>query len=117
MADKPTIRVADFFCGCGGTSAGLRAAGMSIAVGIDFDPEAAATYRRNFAPDGTKFIERDIRDITVSEVATAVGPRDLPLLVTACAPCQPFSQLGGRGKTNRQDRTLLLRLLPFIEAL
>ena len=31
------FNVIDFFCGCGGTSAGLRAAGMKIIAGIDYD--------------------------------------------------------------------------------
>ena len=30
-------RVFDFFSGCGGTSAGLKASGMEIAVGVDDD--------------------------------------------------------------------------------
>ena len=35
-ATDDRIRVADFFCGCGGTSAGLQAAGMEIVFGLDF---------------------------------------------------------------------------------
>lgn len=115
MADEPAIRVADFFCGCGGTSAGLRAAGMTIAAAVDFDAEAAATYRANFP--GTMFFERDIRRVSPEEVRDAVAG-DGPLLVSACAPCQPFSSLrGSEAKVNRRDKTLLLRLLPFIEHL
>lgn len=105
--------VADFFCGCGGTSAGLRAAGMDIALGLDIDADAAKTYRRNF-PEAT-FFESDIAKVTPREVLAAVDP-DRPLLVSACAPCQPYSGLGGGAKRDPR-RTLLLRLLPFLEVL
>lgn len=37
---KMNINVIDFFCGCGGTSAGLRKAGMNVIAGIDIDPQA-----------------------------------------------------------------------------
>lgn len=53
-----TPTVIDFFSGCGGTSAGLRDAGMRIAAAVDFDAAAAATYRANF-PDA-EFHETDI---------------------------------------------------------
>jgi DNA (cytosine-5)-methyltransferase 1 len=106
--------VADFFCGCGGTSAGLRAAGLAIAFGLDSDPEAAKTYRRNF-PEAA-FIERDIESVEPTEVAEAIKHHAGPLLLSACAPCQPYSGFGGARKRDPR-RTLLLRLLPFVEAL
>ena len=108
------VRVADFFCGCGGTSAGLQAAGMKVAFGLDFDSEAAITYRRNFSD--ASFIEQDISNVEPSEVAAAVGRDDGPLLFSACAPCQPYSNFGGAKKRDPR-RTLLLRLLPFVEHL
>jgi hypothetical protein len=49
----------DFFSGCGGTSEGMRSAGLSVKLGIDLDLEAARTYRSNFPRAG--FIRRDIR--------------------------------------------------------
>ncbi len=55
------IHVYDFFSGCGGTSAGLKAAGLKIVFALDNDPDAAATYRLNL-PE-VKFFERDIRDL------------------------------------------------------
>jgi C-5 cytosine-specific DNA methylase len=35
------IKVFDFFCGCGGTSAGFRRAGLDIPVGVDRDPDGS----------------------------------------------------------------------------
>lgn len=105
------IRVADFFCGCGGTSAGLRAAGMDIALGLDFEPEASMTYRRNFP--SAAFIEQDIVDVSVQEVSDAMSGTEGPLLLSACAPCQPYSSFVERPARDRR-KTLLLRLLPII---
>lgn len=108
------IRVADFFSGCGGTSAGLRAAGMDIAFGLDFEHGASKTFRRNF-PEAA-FVERDIVKVSPEEVRELVGAGEGRLLVSACAPCQPYSSfVKGRGRDRR--KTLLLRLLPFIERL
>jgi DNA (cytosine-5)-methyltransferase 1 len=110
----PRIRVADFFCGCGGTSAGLRLAGMEIALGVDFEPRASETFRRNF--DEAKFVERDIAEIDPADIAEGLGEDDGPLLISACAPCQPFSSFVGHRPVDPR-RSLLLRLLPFIRAL
>lgn len=108
------IRVADFFCGCGGTSAGLRSAGMEIAFGLDMEPDASKTFRLNFP--GASFIERDIAKVDPEEVAATVGVARGPLLVSACAPCQPYSSFVEQQARDRR-RTLLLRLLPFIRRL
>ena len=92
------MRVYDFFSGCGGTSAGLRAAGMEVALGLDCDHEAGLTFRRNFPK--AVFLERDIRKVRATEFDSYVErDRNYPIVFTACAPCQPFS------KQNRQKRT------------
>ena len=39
-----SVKVFDFFSGCGGTSAGLRSAGMEIALGLDNDRDASQTF-------------------------------------------------------------------------
>jgi DNA (cytosine-5)-methyltransferase 1 len=114
VATSSKIRVADFFSGCGGTSAGLRLAGMDIRFALDIDPEAASTFRRNF-PE-TTFAESDIAKLEVEMVAEAVENGPGPLLVSACAPCQPYSTFVGQRRKDPR-RSLLLKLLPFIEKL
>jgi DNA (cytosine-5)-methyltransferase 1 len=110
------MRVIDFFCGCGGTSAGLRAAGMSILAGIDLDREAAETYRTNF-PEA-EFIERDIQKVDPSELSALVArDRGSRLLFSACAPCQPYTSFHRKSARRAEQRTLLLRLMPFIDQL
>lgn len=100
--------VVDLFCGSGGVSHGLRAAGWKILVACDNDPFAAATYKANHP--GTAFIEGDIQqDKTVKRIAVAVRRRKVDLLVI-CAPCQPFSsQNRHRGDDEREQ--LIIRAL------
>jgi DNA (cytosine-5)-methyltransferase 1 len=109
------IQVIDFFCGCGGTSAGLEAAGMSILAGIDNDADAGATYQRNF-PDAKFFLD-DIRCLQPYDFRDLIGDdRSVPLLVSACAPCQPFSKQKTT-KHKRDERSVLLdQLHRFVRA-
>lgn len=108
------IRVYDFFSGCGGTSAGLRAAGMRIVLGIDFDHDAAETYRRNFPR--THFIEDDINNVATDalEEYGAANERGLRLF-SCCAPCQSFSILNRNRDYNDERAGLLLEFARFVE--
>ena len=99
------IDVADFFCGCGGTSAGLRNASMNIVAGIDNDPEAGASFKKNF-PEAEFFLQ-DIRLLQPYDLHPFL-PRERcrPLLFSACAPCQPFTKQ--RTKKNKADKRVSL---------
>ena len=86
-----TVRVFDFFSGCGGTSYGFRQAGMSISLALDCDPDSAKTFRANL-PEANFFL-RDIRRTrpdTIRELVVKVAPK--PVLFCGCAPCQPFTK-------------------------
>jgi DNA (cytosine-5)-methyltransferase 1 len=89
---------------------------MTILGGLDLDTEAAATYRLNFPQ--AAFIERDIRKVDPLEISDAM--RRMPgsrLLISACAPCQPYTNFHRKSSRRAEQRTLLLRLLPFIDHL
>ncbi len=108
-----TMRVFDFFSGCGGTSAGLRAAGLEVAVGLDCDREAGLTFRRNF-PEAI-FVERDIRGVRARELDGLVGrDRVHPIVFTACAPCQPFSKQNRQKRADDRRTSLLDELRRFV---
>jgi DNA (cytosine-5)-methyltransferase 1 len=108
-----SIRVVDFFSGCGGTSAGLRAAGMKILLGIDNDEDAEATFRENFPQ--ASFVGRDIRKIRTSDLARFIPvERSYPLLFCACAPCQPFSQQRRKKRRNDERASLLWQFVRFV---
>jgi len=109
------INVVDFFCGCGGTSAGLRASGMNIVAGVDNDAQAGATYAANF-PDA-KFLLRDIRTFAPSELAGLLGSYPGKLLFAACAPCQPFTKQNTAKKKDDNRRELLDHFHKFVQEL
>lgn len=108
----------DFFSGCGGASQGLRQAGYDIVLGLDFDKDAAASYRANF-PEAS-FFEGDIREISEGDVAAVIhasNPENQPLLMAACAPCQPFSSQNKFKSVQDNRRSLLDETHRFIREL
>lgn len=108
------VKVFDFFSGCGGASAGLRSAGLEIALGLDNDPDAARTFQTNFAE--ADFLCADIVGIPEESLRHVVSRwQKHPLMFNACAPCQPFSRQR-RGEADPNDRRLALlsHLLRFV---
>lgn len=79
----------DLFAGAGGISEGLRQAGWWPLAGTDIDPDACATYRKNF-PEASAvwgdLRERRIRDKLIRR-AQSVD------VVVGGPPCQGFSQV------------------------
>lgn len=63
-------KVIDLFCGAGGLALGLQKAGFKISASVEMDPKACATYRNNF---GSHLIERDIHQLSVSELLEFAG--------------------------------------------
>ncbi len=104
----------DFFSGCGGTSAGFRKAGMDVRLGLDIDPEAARTFRRNF-PEA-RFVESDIRAVSACSLDQYLrsGAAAGPLVFAACAPCQPFSRQNRLKRADDMRSSLLRELRRFI---
>ncbi len=112
----PQVVLADFFSGCGGTALGFARAGMAPVLAIDWDQDAAATFRLNFPT--TKVIERDIREVRTEDVDAVLQPSAGSIrLFAGCAPCQPFA--GHRhAPTSKDARSyLLLEFLRFVTAL
>jgi len=109
------VDVIDFFCGCGGTSAGLRDAGMNIIAGIDFDNVALKTFKRNFP--SAKALNEDVTALTAKRLLKKIGDFERPLLLSACAPCQPFSQQNKTTTDTDGRRGLLQEMHKFIKVL
>ena len=112
-----TVKVFDFFSGCGGASCGFEAAGMDVVFAVDFDEEAQRTYAANF-PD-VHFELGDIRSLGAELVLQHVAAAQAsPVLFCGCAPCQPFTkQNTSHPDSGDDDRVpLLLRFADFVEA-
>ncbi len=82
MTEHP--RAADLFCGAGGLSAGLEAAGCRVAYAADCDPTAVKSYCLNFPRHAA--CERLHWDSALPSVDIVVGG----------PPCQGFSSAGHR---------------------
>ena len=76
------LKVLDLFCGAGGLSLGFWSAGFDVS-GIDRNPDASKTYRKNLGDSKCAELREDY-DFPDSDVIIA-GP-----------PCQPWSHAGKR---------------------
>ncbi|WP_208975348.1 DNA cytosine methyltransferase [Pannonibacter phragmitetus] len=109
----PPIFVYDFFSGCGGTSAGFRAAGMKPILALDIDLEALSTFSENFKDAAV--IARDVRKLSTADLEHLFErERTSPILFSACAPCQPFSKQNRQKKSNDDRASLLNELGRFV---
>ena len=111
-----TVKVFDFFSGCGGASRGFQDAGMEVVFALDWDPDAKETFEKNFP--SAKFVFTDIRNTTVDSVHKLVASATPhPVLFCGCAPCQPFSKQNTTlPEPDKDDRVpLLLEFLRFIQ--
>jgi DNA (cytosine-5)-methyltransferase 1 len=117
--NQKTLTAVDLFSGAGGLTLGLRQAGFEVLAGVEKEKIPAATYRLNH-PDVHCF-EKDIREIGALELLKAIGLKRGELdLLAGCPPCQGFSTLRTRKKSNAvaDDRNdLLFEFLRIVEAI
>ena len=108
VPNDAAIAAIDVFCGIGGLSYGLAAAGIGVVAGIDVDGSCRFPFEANVA--GAQFVERDIRDVTAEELSE-LWPEGSLRLLAGCAPCQPFSSYRKGVSPSSDDRWVLLREL------
>ena len=82
---------ADLFCGAGGLSLGLQAAGFEVILAVDHDEEALETHRAYHPGLSVNWNLGD--DDVVERVADLVRTAGITL-VAGGPPCQPFSKAG-----------------------
>lgn len=115
MSSRYEFTYVSTFAGCGGSSLGYKLAGGHGLCAIEFDANAAETYRLNFP--ATPVIERDICQVTIDEVLSTAGiiPRQLDIL-DGSPPCQGFSTAGSRKLTDPRN-SLFREFVRMIEGL
>lgn len=99
-----SITAVDLFCGIGGLSYGFQKAGIEVKAGIDFDATCQYAFESNC---GTKFINKDIKEVKSKDIASFYDKNDIKVLV-GCAPCQPFSTYTLNGDKQKDQRWQLL---------
>ena len=113
------LTAVDLFSGAGGLTLGLKQAGFKVLAGVEIEKIPAATYKLNH-PDVHCF-NRDIRRLGATELLKTIGLKRGELdLLAGCPPCQGFSTLRTRKKTNAvaDDRNdLLFEFLRVVEAI
>lgn len=90
----------DLFCGAGGLSLGFKEAGFENVFAVEFNPDFARTYQKNF-PEHNLIID-DIRNIDDEKIATLVGTQEVDVIIGG-PPCQGFSIAGNIGRTFIDD--------------
>lgn len=87
-------KVIDLFCGVGGLTHGLIQSGLEVVAGFDIDESCRYAYEEN---NKAKFINKDIREVTATELNELYGDAKYKILV-GCAPCQPFSSHSNKNR-------------------
>ena len=95
---KNRISAVDLFCGAGGLTRGLRAAGIDVRLGVDLDPSCEYPYAFN---NKTRFLLKSVDSLEPREIEETWKKADFSLLA-GCAPCQPFS-LYSQGRSDEVD--------------
>lgn len=93
------VQAFDAFCSIGGLTCGLQKSGIKVNAGLDVDGSCRYAYEKNCQ---ATFIEADIRDISYADISGYFHDARHRILV-GCAPCQPFSNLTTKVKSNKPD--------------
>ena len=96
--DKKTV--VDLFCGCGGLSYGFINAGYEVLLGVDNEPKALETFKKNHK--NSSIICGDISKIGKKEIKAITGKRKIDVLIGG-PPCQGVSISGHRLKEDARN--------------
>lgn len=112
------MKAVDLFCGCGGISAGLRAAGFEVIAGVDIEPGYMAAFTHNFQE--AKSFHLDLSSTNPYDFMDYLGIRSGELdLLAGGPPCQGFSKNVPRKKRyiDSSNNLLVHTFLDYCEAL
>lgn len=91
------------FAGCGGSSLGYKLAGGKVRLAVEWDDDAAETYRRNHPH--TQLYHGDIAALSVDEALARTGLRPGELdIFDGSPPCQGFSTAGKRDMADSRNQ-------------
>lgn len=108
-----TYGVVDLFCGVGGLTCGLEAAGLDVVAGYDLDESCEYTYTYN---NNAVFVHKNVEQVTGKEIKQLLRGYDIKI-IAGCAPCQPFSrhQKDKKNRKKHKDWKLLYQFARLVE--
>ena len=99
----PKPLVLDLFAGVGGFALGAVSAGFKIAASVDVSTDLLSCHSDNFPT--VSVVAADLLDASPSEVLAACGRRNAEICgVIGGPPCQGFSYIGRRDRTDPRNR-------------
>ena len=104
MSKTSGMTFIDLFCGCGGLSYGLEMAGHHCLLGVDMEPSAIDSFKRNH-PQAEAW-NGDIKKLDARTLKKLIGTNSVDMVVGG-PPCQGFSTVG-KGEV-ADDRNQLFR--------
>jgi len=103
------VRAIDLCCGLGGLSLAAKQIGCQIVAGVDKNPTALKTFRRNF-PEA-EAIEGSVRSTTIlkrcRELLRPSGKDKFSSVILSGPPCQGFSAAGSRDPKDPRNKVLV----------
>ena len=105
MHTAASPRVIDLFAGAGGIAEGFRQAGFQSIAATDIDPDACATFARNFP--AAVVVHGDIRSPSVKAALLEAGAG--ADVVVGGPPCQAFSQVRNHARLIDDPRNSLYK--------
>ncbi|RJX41932.1 hypothetical protein DM826_09725 [Halonotius aquaticus] len=103
------MHAVDLFCGAGGFSAGLEAAGIDVDYGVDIADDALATFEANHAATA---ITHDLSDGLPAEL----HDEDVDI-VFGSPPCKGFSDARGERSLDDERNQLVFSFIQAVEQL
>ena len=97
-------KIVDLFCGAGGLTCGLEAAGLTVVEGVDADERCRYPFETNTS---ARFVGEDVLQYGADHLHEAWGDAKYRVLV-GCAPCQPFSTYAQKSAGSKAERWALL---------
>ena len=107
--DRPTA--VDLFCGAGGASCGIEAAGFELAAAVDHNSDALDTHAKNL---GGYTVAHDLSDVDLSVLPERARSPDY---VHGSPPCKGFSTANDSRSVDDPRNSLVFDFLGWVEEL
>ncbi len=107
------LKFIDLFSGCGGFSYGLEMAGHECLLGVDFEKDAIASFKRNH-PHAEAYLG-DIRKLKTDKLLSLLKGQEVDMVVGG-PPCQGFSTVG-KGQVEDERNSLFKEFVRVVKTL